>query len=166
MIIREIEKTDAKSFLNILLQLDRETKNMMFEPEERPKDVKQVEDIIEQFQQVHSLILIASDGGGDEIVGFLTAEIGLYKRIRHSAYIVIGILPEYQGKGIGTNFFEKLDEWARQRKLTRLELTVMVHNEGAIHLYKKNGFEIEGVKRKSMIVDGKYVDEYYMARIF
>ncbi len=41
----------------------------------------------------------------------------------------------------------------------------MIYNDGAIHLYKKNGFVIEGVKRKSMILDGSYVDEYYMARI-
>lgn len=27
------------------------------------------------------------------------------------------------------------------------------------------GFKIEGLKEKSMIVDGKYVDEYYMGKI-
>lgn len=163
MIIREIQGKDSTNFLNMLLRLDRETKNMMFEPDERAKDIKQVEDMIGQYQQAHSLILIANVD--DNIVGFLSAEKGCYKRIKHSAYIVVGILPEYQGKGVGTNFFKKLEEWTKQNKITRLELTVMIQNEGAIHLYKKNGFEIEGVKRKSMIVDNKYVDEYYMARL-
>jgi hypothetical protein len=27
------------------------------------------------------------------------------------------------------------------------------------------GFKIEGLKEKSIIVDGKYVDEYYMGKI-
>jgi len=147
----------------MLLRLDSETKSMMFEPDERPKDVKKVEDMIEQYLQTHSLILIAH--ADDKIVGFLSAEKGCYNRIKHTAYIVVGILPEYQGKSIGTNFFRKLEEWARESKLTRLELTVMIYNEGAIHLYKKNGFVIEGVKRKSILLDGTYVDEYYMARI-
>ncbi|MDR3587672.1 MAG: GNAT family N-acetyltransferase [Desulfosporosinus sp.] len=163
MTIRKIQKKDATYFLDMLLRLDRETKNMMFEPDERPKDVKKVEDMIVQYQQTHSLILIANTD--NDIVGFLSAEKGCYNRIKHTAYIVVGILPEYQGKSIGTNFLNKLEEWARQSKITRLELTVRIDNKGAVHLYKKNGFVIEGVKRKSMIVDGKYVDEYYMARI-
>lgn len=41
----------------------------------------------------------------------------------------------------------------------------MIHNEGAIRLYKNRGFKIEGLKEKSLLVDGRYVDEYYMAKI-
>ena len=36
----------------------------------------------------------------------------------------------------------------------------------AKHLYEKNGFEIEGIKKKSMLVDGVYVDEFYMAKLY
>lgn len=42
----------------------------------------------------------------------------------------------------------------------------MIYNENAVNLYKKVGFKIEGIKEKSSIVDGQYVDEYYMAKIF
>jgi RimJ/RimL family protein N-acetyltransferase len=41
----------------------------------------------------------------------------------------------------------------------------MAHNSGAIALYKKMGFEIEGTKNHSLIVDGMYIDEYYMAKL-
>lgn len=161
--IREIQKKDSVDFLNMLLRLDKETKNMMFEPDERPKDVKQIENMIEQYSRTHSLLLIASED--DKVAGFLSAEKGCYNRIKHTAYIVVGILPEYQRKGIGTSFLNKLEEWAIKSKLTRLELTAMTHNKGAIHLYEKNGFQIEGLRLKSMIVDGQYIDEYYMARL-
>ena len=50
-------------------------------------------------------------------------------------------------------------------KFSRLELTVICENSVAKHLYEKNGFEIEGIKRKSVLVDGKYLDEFYMAKI-
>jgi RimJ/RimL family protein N-acetyltransferase len=33
-----------------------------------------------------------------------------------------------------------------------------------IRKYKKMGFEIEGTKRHSLFVNGKYIDEYYMAK--
>jgi RimJ/RimL family protein N-acetyltransferase len=42
----------------------------------------------------------------------------------------------------------------------------MYPNTSAKHLYEKNGFNVEGIKKNSMIVDGKYVDEYYMAKLY
>ena len=95
----------------------------------------------------------------------MSAERGFDNRIKHSAYIVVGILKEYCGKGVGTRLFNNLLEWTELNGITRLELTVMTNNEKAIKLYKKFGFEIEGIKKNSMIVEGKYVDEYYMARV-
>jgi len=56
-------------------------------------------------------------------------------------------------------------EWAQGNNIKRLELTVMKHNQAGIALYKKHGFEIEGIKKSSMLVNGSYVDEYYMAKI-
>lgn len=94
-------------------------------------------------------------------MGYLSAEKGSLNRIAHSAYIVVGILSEYRGKGIGTEFFRRLDIWAEEMKVSRLELTVICENSVAKHLYEKNGFEIE---RKSVLVDGKYLDEFYMAK--
>jgi RimJ/RimL family protein N-acetyltransferase len=41
----------------------------------------------------------------------------------------------------------------------------MTHNEPAVALYIKNGLEIEGTKRKSLVIDGQWVDEYYMSKI-
>ena len=60
----------------------------------------------------------------------------------------------------------ELDKWARENNLTRLELTVVSSNIVAKHLYEKNGFEIEGTRKNAMIIDGKYVDEYYIAKLY
>lgn len=68
-------------------------------------------------------------------------------------------------KGVGTKLFTKLEEWAKERAIHRLELTVMVHNIAGIALYKNMGFEIEGTKRHSLFIDGNYVDEYYMSKL-
>jgi RimJ/RimL family protein N-acetyltransferase len=41
----------------------------------------------------------------------------------------------------------------------------MTHNQARVALYKKQGFEIEGRKRHSLLVGGHYVDEYLMAKL-
>ena len=38
-------------------------------------------------------------------------------------------------------------------------------NERGTGLYRKMGFEIEGLKRRSLNIKGTYVNEYYMAKI-
>lgn len=58
-----------------------------------------------------------------------------------------------------------MNDWAEEKNITRLELTVICENEVAKRLYTNSGFEIEGIKRKSVCVDGECLDEYYMARV-
>ncbi len=160
---RKLVKTDAESFWEMMNQLDHETKYMLYEPGERTKNITRIESLIQNSVEGDDFLLVAE--ADDRIVGYISAQKGGLNRIAHSAYIVVGILQKYRGKGIGTEFFKQLDNWAGEKKITRLELTVICENEVAKHLYEKNGFEIEGVKRKSVFVDGKYLDEFYMAKI-
>lgn len=158
-----MEIGDAKALLEMQCQLDQQTKNMMFEEDERPRDVSFIENKIKSLSEENSLMLVAEKHG--KIVGFLSAERGMYRRIQHTVYIVVGILVGYRGLGIGSALFKVLDEWTQKNQITRLELTVMCHNTTAIALYRKNGFEIEGIKKHAMYVEGNYIDEYYMAKV-
>ena len=63
-------------------------------------------------------------------------------------------------------FFCELVLWANENNISRLELTVMCPNSMAKQLYEKNGFEVEGTKRNSIFMNGKYIDEYYMSKIY
>ena len=161
MEIRKLIYTDAKDFYDCLKIIDSETDFMMFEPDER---VWNEEKIIKNLKDENNLILgVVEDG---KIVGFLSANRGAFRRIKHTAYVVIGIQKNYCNKKIGTKLFQKLDEWAIQNEIIRLELTVECENKLAIRLYEKSGFTIEGIKKKTMYVNGKYVDEYMMSKIF
>ena len=160
--IRGATPSDAGAFLTFLNQLDRETKFMLYEPGERKANEENLRSKIEETNK-DSLLLVAENE--DKIVGFLSADRGHSNRIKHSAYIVIGILKDFRGKGIGNKFFEELDKWAIQSWVLRLELTVMKNNGNAIRLYEKVGFKIEGVKEKSCLVDGVFIDEYYMSKL-
>ena len=160
---RKLVKTDAERFWEMMNQLDHETKYMLYEPGERIKNIARIESLIENSVEGEDFLLVAEEN--DKIVGYISAQRGGLKRIAHSAYIVVGILQNYRGNGIGTEFFKQLDNWAEEKKITRLELTVICENEVAKNLYEKSGFEIEGIKRQSVLVDGIYLDEFYMAKI-
>jgi len=161
---RYIEEQDAEAFLEMMHGLDRETKRMMLEPDERTNDVESVRKMIKRKRENGDFFFIAEDG--DEIAGMITAERGEFRRVHHTAYIVTGIREKYRGQGIGSRFFKELDQWALENQIVRLELTVVGDNAPAIHLYEKSGFKIEGTREHSMYIDGQYYDEYYMAKLF
>lgn len=164
---RKLQKKEAQKFWNMLHALDNETSYMMYEPGERAekaKDLRPIEALIESSLGGNDFLLVAEVDG--EIIGYISAERGTPNRIGHTAYIVLGIRGGYRGNGIGKEFLKRLDTWALNSKITRLELTVMQSNIAAKSLYEKSGFVVEGVKKKSMFVDGKYEDECYMAKLF
>lgn len=163
MKIRSAQPGDSEQLLKLLKQLDTETRFMLYEPGERTSTSKDMEDIIRQSTLSNSLFLLLETEG--KLAGFLSASRGKTKRIQHSAYLVIGILKDYRGQGYGKELFFAMEEWAKESQITRLELTVMTHNQQALHLYERMGFQIEGRKERSLIVDGNSVDEYCMAKL-
>jgi RimJ/RimL family protein N-acetyltransferase len=162
--IREVRLDDARALLDLKLALDHETTYMMFEPGERPTDPDATAfDIRSVLASDNSTIIVADASG--ELAGYIEARGGEFRRNRHSAVLIAGVRQAYAGRGIGSRLFEALLAWAESLGLVRLELTVMTHNEAAIGLYRKYGFEIEGARRASMLVEGNFQDEYFMARL-
>jgi RimJ/RimL family protein N-acetyltransferase len=163
MLIREIILDDAESFVNLIKIVESESKFMLFESgERRISPEEQVKSIEVMRKSENSTILIAEED--NQLIGYLLAIGGNAKRNKHSVYLVIGVLSQYRGLGVGTQLFEQLEKWATEHDVHRLELTVVTRNEAGIRLYKKMGFDIEGTKRHSLYIEGNYVDEYYMSK--
>jgi len=160
---RKIKKGEGRKYLELLKKLDQETSFMLYEVGERKTTVKKMKQKISQINNRGGTIIGAELN--EELVGFISASRLPLQRVKHSVYIVIGVLKKASGKGVGTKLFKQLISWAKDNDITRLELTVMVHNKRAINLYKKIGFVIEGIKKKSLLIDGNYVDEYFMGMI-
>jgi|LGVF01.2.fsa_nt_gb 8-oxo-dGTP pyrophosphatase MutT (NUDIX family)/L-amino acid N-acyltransferase YncA len=159
--IRTLTVDDAEAFLNLMKTLDDETTYMMFEPGERVTGADEMRLRIKHLLS-GGISYVYDDG---DLNGFISIGKGQCNRIKHTGYIVAGLKLIKSGQKIGTLLFNKMLTWANENNLHRLELTVMVPNESGVHLYKKMGFEIEGIKRDSMLVEGVYVDEYYMSKI-
>jgi RimJ/RimL family protein N-acetyltransferase len=161
--IRDAELADAAMVLRMLNELDHETRFMMLEPGERELDVARFAGWLADLRLRRDLYLVAA--ADEQVVGFAQVERGLYRRNRHSAVVVMGLLPEFRGRGFGTKLLGAIDEWAVRSGVSRLELTVMAHNLPAISLYSRRGYAAEGVRRHSLVVDGSPVDELVMAKI-
>jgi putative acetyltransferase len=102
--------------------------------------------------------------------GMVIGNIGLeqFSRIRrsHAGNLGMGVATAWQGKGVGSKLLaaalDIADNWMN---LQRVELSVYADNEAAIGLYRKFGFETEGLFRDYAVRDGVLVDALSMARL-
>ena len=87
------------------------------------------------------------------------------RRNRTTACLVMGVLAEASGRGLGTGLLSEAKHWAAAHGVHRLELTVMAHNQRAIGLYQRTGFSVEGRRSECLLIDGQFIDELYMAMV-
>lgn len=164
MLIRAAIREDAEQIIAVIKNAE-ESNFMLFGPGERKLETEQFTKFIENINNnSHSDLFIAEME--QRVVGYLIVQgNNMPSRVSYRAYIVVGIHSDFRGQKIGTALFNHLDDWAKEKGMHRLELTVMENNTAGITLYKKMGFEIEGTKRHSLYVDGEYMDEYYMSKL-
>lgn len=71
----------------------------------------------------------------------------------------IDILPPYQGKGYGTEAIRWALEYAFHRAgLHKVRIRAFEWNEGAVRLYPRLGFALEGRERESLWHEGRFWD--------
>jgi len=109
--------------------------------------------------------LVATIDG--EVVGNLGLhDGGKSPRRRHVGQLCMSVRDDRHGCGVGSALMraalELADGWINYQ---RLELWVFTDNLGAIALYRKFGFAIEGTCRAHAFRDGRYADTYAMARL-
>ena len=161
--IRKIHVNDAEDFIALAGQIEAETDFMLRSAGERTSTVKEIQDIIKSMPLRGNFILVAEDEG--RLVGYCGAQAYGKRKSHHCRELVIGIIQCYTGKGLGQKLLKKLEGWACQNKVHRLELKVLCHNERALGLYKKMGFEIEGTLRHVIFQNNQYYDEFQMAKL-
>jgi putative acetyltransferase len=162
--IRPVQLKDAQA-INEIRRMSGVAENLLAVPSER---IKRSEEFISNLDaNSHQFVAtVFGEDGNEKVIGSAGLQVHAGPRLRHSAGIGIMVHKEYQGNGAGQKLMEALldmaDNWLM---LVRVELTVYTDNERAIRLYKKMGFESEGIKRRAAIRNGQYADEYMMARI-
>lgn len=110
-----------------------------------------------------SLRIVAEEGG--RLVG-LAGLSRFAGRRQHVAALGMGVHDDHHRRGIGRALLAALlDAAFGWLQIRRIELTVFTDNAGAIALYERHGFEVEGLHRAFAFRDGAYADVLAMARL-
>ena len=163
--IRRALPSDAERLLTCLQSLDQESQFLLYEPDERDANINTQRALLEQLGENHRNLLLVADTQ-DEIVGYLGARGGILRRNRHVlASLSLGVMQAYQRAGVGRSLLVNTIRWARAEGFRRIEFTVHSENRGAINLYLALGFQVEGTRRESLCIEGRWVDELWMSKI-
>ncbi|MFL5783066.1 MAG: GNAT family N-acetyltransferase [Bacteriovoracaceae bacterium] len=98
----------------------------------------------------------------DKLVGWADVSPFIRETINHRGQLGMGILPSYRGKGIGTLLLKEVLKLSKERGLEKVELEVYKSNSAAFALYKKLGFEEQGILKKGRKLRGQYEDMVLM----
>ena len=71
------------------------------------------------------------------MVGFIAGDIRDHQKVSWIA--TIGVLPEYRGRGLGSQLLEACEKLLPS---TSIKLCVRISNESAIRMYRKFGYNV------------------------
>lgn len=162
IIYRRPKVSDAESIVRFYNRVGGETSYLSFEKDEYPLDVPAQEEAIRDLDgNINNIMLLAMDG--EQIAGIATISSTHKIKARHDGELGIVVAKTYQGQGIGTQLIQKLIEWARGNGVTtRISLDTRADNVMAVSLYLKLGFQVEGCRKNSTLLHGRYYDLYVM----
>ena len=100
----------------------------------------------------------------DRVIGSLSIGREANPVTRHVASLGMSVDADWRGKGLGSALMAEAFRWARWAGVEKLALTVYPHNQRALNLYKKFGFEEEGRLTGHSKKSHGYDDEIVMGR--
>lgn len=156
--VRAIQESDIEGFREVLDSVAKEKRYLaQFEAPTIERTIAFVtEGIANNVSQ-----FVALDE--NTIVGWADIFPNKYPSMTHSGSLGIGLLSEYRGQGIGKKLLISCITKAQENGISRIALQVRADNENAIALYKKVGFQTEGVMRNYMLFDGVFYDGLTMS---
>lgn len=79
-----------------------------------------------------------------EAAGRIVGELVVARGDPGPSAIGMSVAEPWRGRGVGSALLEAAIAWAREEGVHKLTLEVFPHNEAALALYRKFGFEEEG----------------------
>lgn len=99
-----------------------------------------------------------------EYDGKAVAYAGMHHIIDEGYITNIAVHPDWRRRGLATRLIQTLDGYASENDLALLTLEVRCSNEAAIGIYKREGFDEEGVRKgfyEFPKEDGLIMTKYY-----
>jgi RimJ/RimL family protein N-acetyltransferase len=154
-----IERRHIAGFREVLDGVARERRYLAFL--EAPPPARTRRFVLENLRSGAPAFVAVDEG---RVVGWCDIIRKSQATTTHSGVLGMGVAASHRGRGVGGRLLAATVETALARGLTRIELTVRADNAAAIALYRRSGFETEGLLRRYLLVDGEYYDALLMAR--
>jgi RimJ/RimL family protein N-acetyltransferase len=120
---------------------------------------------VRALQRHPDAALFVAELESGELVGRLSLMRDPHPASAHVADLGVMVAAGYRRRGAGTALMTAAETWARSARVRKLELHVFPHNEPAISLYEKLGYEREGLRlRHYARTEGGYADVILMAK--
>lgn len=166
LLIREAEPKDAAELVTFLNRVSVETDFTSLDRDGILLTSEEMEIFLNKQASLNNQITLLAFLN-DKIAGIVNITADQRKRVRHIGDLFIVIGKRYWNNGLGSFLLEEAIEWAQTSGiLRRLQLTVQIRNQAAVHLYQKYGFVIEGrQERGAYIEEGDFIDVYLMGKL-
>ncbi len=165
VILREAVEDDAKEIIDFYNIVGGETTYLSFEENEYKLSIKDQENSIKSVNESNNNTMIFATIDS-KIIGIGTISSNQKKKGRHVGILGIVIKEEYCNLGLGKIVMDYLIDWCKSNKITsKISLSVRADNPRAIALYKKCGFETEGVLKNETYIDGEFFDIVVMGLV-
>lgn len=165
VVIRSAVKQDAAAILDLSTSVIGEEIYQLTSGLEFKMTIEAEEKWIESHLTNSNHIILVAEMSS-KIVGLLDFSNGHRQRIAHTGEFGMSVEKTVRDQGVGSLLLKVLIDWADENStIEKLGLNVHSNNERAIALYKKMGFEVEGVRKRDLKygVD-QYVDTVVMGR--
>jgi len=142
---------DAKNLYEFFNLIGGETNFVSFEKSESPSE-EGCKALLESTKDIPNYAYCVKEN--DKIIATLTANTRSGRsRERHKSDFGIGVSKAHWGKGLGSLLMEKVISESKKNSISKVTLKVSEKNIRAIKLYKKYGFEVEGIHKKDMLIN-------------
>jgi len=135
VMLRFPEKSDLDGLIKLYTTLSHRTMRFLRPYRFTETEVRVMLERVD-FRNVFSIIAESKDG---KIIG----EVRLITHETGSGEIGIVVHDEYQNQGIGQGLLRAIIELAREKGIRKLISFINEKNSPAIHIFKKEGFEVE-----------------------
>jgi RimJ/RimL family protein N-acetyltransferase len=166
IVIRSATAADAAALLEHRVHMTRTTEHGVTQPDEIDPDPRKLESTIrDAAERAYELLLLATTPDSGTVIGELDFRSHNRRVLAHHGQFGISVDQAWRGKGVGTALIRVMLDWARHHPtLEKVTLGAYATNHGAIRLYEKMGFKLEGRREKFFKVGpGKYVDDVQMS---
>ena len=139
--VRPIRPDDEPMMREMFYNFSEKTKYLRYHAalKSMPHNKMQVFCTID-YETEMALVALFGPPGGERVVG-----VGRYMTDpeQQSAEVAFSVQDDWQRKGLGTYFFERLVQIARERGIKTFHAYVLVENSGMLKIFHRSGFVVE-----------------------